>query len=142
MAGNLNSVLIDGNLTRDPELKTTTRGSRVCNFGLASNRYYEQDDEKVKEVSFFEVESWSRLADACSNHLKKGRGVRVVGRLKQDRWADQEGNNRSRVKVVAEHIIFKPRITKTVETGEEEDVIEDGESYDIAEADKKEAALL
>ena len=53
MAGNLNSVLIDGNLTRDPELKTTTRGSRVCNFGLASNRYYEQDDEKVKEVSFF-----------------------------------------------------------------------------------------
>ena len=82
------------------------------------------------------------LADACSNHLKKGRGVRVVGRLKQDRWADQEGNNRSRVKVVAEHIIFKPRITKTVETGEEEDVIEDGESYDIAEADKKEAALL
>ena len=138
MSGNLNSVLIDGNLTRDPETRTTPRGSTVCNFGLASNRYYEQDDEKIKEVSFFEVESWARLADACSSHLSKGRGVRVVGRLKQDRWEDQEGNNRSRVKVVADHIIFKPRISKV---DEKDETIEEGEPYDLNQVEEQKAAL-
>ncbi|MGI9256374.1 MAG: single-stranded DNA-binding protein [Salinispira sp.] len=134
MSGNLNSVLIDGNLTRDPETKTTPRGSKICNFGLASNRYYEQNDERVKEVSFFEIESWSRLAEACGNHLTKGRGVRVVGRLKQDRWADPDGNARNRVKIVAEHIIFKPIITKPAEA---DNTIEEGTQYDLAVAENE-----
>jgi len=130
MSGNLNSILIDGNLTVDPELKTTPRGSKVCNFGLASNRYYEQDNEKVKEVSFFEIESWARLAEACANYLVKGRGVRVVGRLKQDRWTDQAGGIRNRIKIVAGHVIFKPSIKKEGD-GSSEDSIESGASYDL-----------
>lgn len=143
MSGNLNSVLIDGNLTRDPEMKTTPRGTKVCNFGLASNRYYEQDNEKVKEVSFFEIESWARLADACAKHLDKGRGVRVSGRLKQDRWADQSGNARTKVKIVADQVIFKPSIkgkdksedNNSEDSKSEDSNIEEGASYDLAVAE-------
>lgn len=105
---NLNSILIEGNLTHDPALKTTPGGSSVCAFSVASNRWYKQDDQLEKEVSFFDVEAWSKLAQNCAENLKKGRGVRVVGRLKQDRWNDDSGKPRSKVKIVAEHVEFKP----------------------------------
>lgn len=104
----LNSILIEGNLTKDPKLTETPKGTPVCTFSLASNRYFKQDDEQHNEVSFFDVETWAKLAGTCSEYLKKGRGVRVVGRLKQDRWDDKEGNPRSRIKIVAEHVDFKP----------------------------------
>lgn len=105
---NLNSVLLEGNLVRDPELNYTGKGTPVCNFSVATNRFYKQEDELVKETSFFDVTVWSRQAEVCKEYLEKGRGVRVVGRLKQDRWQDAEGKNRSRVLVVAEHVEFKP----------------------------------
>jgi single-strand DNA-binding protein len=79
---------------------------------LASNRYFKQDEETQKEVSFFEVTTWSRLAEVCGEYLKKGRGVRVVGRLKQDRWTSPEGQGRSKVQIVAEHVEFKPQQKK------------------------------
>ena len=104
----LNSILLEGNLVRDPESKTLATGTQVCDFTVASDRFYKQDDELEKEVSYFDVEAWARLGQACAENLKKGRGVRVVGRLKQDRWTDPEGRPRSRVKIVAEHVEFKP----------------------------------
>lgn len=107
----LNSVLIEGNLTRDPVVAATPRGTPVCNFSVASNRYYKVEGEKQEEVSFFDVETWSKLAERCGDELHKGRGVRVVGRLKQDRWSDKEGNPRSKTKIVADHVEFRrPRI--------------------------------
>ncbi len=112
MLNNLNSVLIEGNLVRDPELKYTPKGAPVCTFALASNRWWKQDEEVQKEVSFFEISTWNRLAEVCGEYLKKGRGVRVVGRLKQDRWADPEGKSRSKVLIVAEHVEFKPQLKK------------------------------
>lgn len=108
----LNSILMEGNLTKDPELKETAKGTKVCNFTVASNRYYKKDDEQQQEVSFFPVEVWAGLADSCNQYLKKGRGVRVVGRIKQDRWRDQEDKNHERFKIVAEHVEFKPLFTK------------------------------
>ena len=88
----LNSILVEGNLVRDPAVKTTPTGSQVCDFTLATNRFYKSGEEGFeKEVSYFDIEAWSRLGTACSQNLKKGRGVRVVGRLKQDRWVDPEG---------------------------------------------------
>ena len=117
----LNSILIEGNLTHDPQLGETPKGTPVCNFGVASNRFYKQDDELQKEVSFFEVEVWSRLAETCGEYLTKGRGVRVVGRLKQERWQDPEGNPRSRVKIVGEHVEFKPEFKNKATTEEQED---------------------
>jgi single-strand DNA-binding protein len=118
---NLNSVLIEGNLTRDPELSYTPKGIPVCRFSIATNRFYKQEEEYQKEVSYFDVTVWLKQAEICAEYLKKGRGVRVVGRLKQDRWQDQEGNNRSRVIIVAEHVEFKPRRDSKEETEENQD---------------------
>ena len=107
---NLNSILLEGNLVRDPDLKATPSGTPVCTFSVASNRWYKQNDQLEKEVSFFDVEAWSKLAQTCGDTLKKGRGVRVVGRLKQDRWNDGEGKAHNKVKIVAEHVEFKPQM--------------------------------
>jgi len=66
-----------------------------------------------KEVGFFDVEAWGKLAEACSNHGRKGRGVRVVGRLKQDRWVGTDGKNHAKVAIVAEHVEYRPDFKKT-----------------------------
>ena len=100
---NLNSLIIEGNVVRDPVVKATPRGTPLCLFSIASNRFFKQD-----ETSFFDVETWSRLAELCRENCTKGRGVRVVGRLKQDRWVGTDGKHYSKIKVVAEHIEFKP----------------------------------
>lgn len=112
---NLNSILIEGNLVKDPEALTTNRGTQLCRFSVASNRFYQQENEKKNEVSFFDVEVWSKQAQACVEHLQKGRGVRVVGRLKQDRWQDDKGQPHSKIKIVAEHVEFKPQFRKDTE---------------------------
>lgn len=108
----LNSILIEGNLIQDPESKTLSTGSQVCNFTIASDCFYRQGSEAVKEVSYFDVEAWAKLGLACSQNLKKGRGVRVVGRIKQERWTDPEGKERSKVFIVAEHVEFRPERAK------------------------------
>ena len=104
----LNSVILEGNLVRDPEGNLTPKGTPVCKFSVASNRYYKSEGVRQEEVSYFDVEVWSKVAESCEKHLKKGRGVRVVGRLKQDRWTDDQGSPHYRVKVVGEHVEFKP----------------------------------
>ena len=117
---NLNSILIEGNLVRDPLFRSTPKGTPVCTFSLASNRYFKQDSETEREVSFFDVETWAKLAENCKNLGRKGRGVRVVGRLKQERWTSSDGKARSRVTIVAEHVEFKPEFKKeNSETTEE-----------------------
>ena len=105
---NLNSILIEGNLVRDPMFRSTAKGTSLCTFSLASNRFYKQDSQLEKEVSFFNVEAWSKLAENCHNLGYKGRGVRVVGRLKQDRWTGSDGKPQSKVCIVAEHVEFRP----------------------------------
>jgi len=105
---NLNSILIEGNMVRDPLLKTTPKGNIVCNFTIASNRYHRQESNVEREVSFFDIEVWGKLASACADHGRKGRGVRVVGRLKQDRWVGSDGKTHTRVAIVAEHIEYRP----------------------------------
>jgi len=109
---NLNSILIEGNLVKDPLLRSTPKGAQVCSMSLASNRFYKQEIGFEREVSYFDVESWSKLAELCYSKGRKGRGVRVVGRLKQDRWSDPEGKPRSRVTIVAEHVEFRPEFKK------------------------------
>ena len=104
----LNSVLLEGNLTRDPLLSTTPNGTTVCNFSVGTNYLRKRNDSQVQEVSFFDVEVWASLGETCAQYLKKGRGVRVVGRLKQERWKSSDGQPRSRTKIVAEHVEFRP----------------------------------
>ena len=106
---NLNSIILEGNLTKDPVVDSTPKGTSVCHFTVASNRFYKSDGERQEEVGYFDVEVWSRLAETCGEYLEKGRGVRVVGRLKQDRWTNPEGESRSRIRIVGEHVEFRPR---------------------------------
>jgi single-strand DNA-binding protein len=107
---------------------------------VACNRFYKQDDEMQKEVSCFDVTTWTRLAEVCGEYLKKGRGVRVVGRLKQDRWTDPEGKGHSRVLIMAEHVEFKPQFNKEKSPGEEGEDKEAEGAPDAPEVQEKEAA--
>ena len=120
---NLNSVLIEGNMVRDPLIRSTPKGTQVCNFSIASNRYYRQDSNLEKETGFFEIEAWGKLADACGNLGRKGRGVRVVGRLKQDRWAGSDGKNHNKVSIVAEHVEYRSDFKKVGETAPETETL-------------------
>lgn len=104
----LNSVNIMGNLTRDPELKFVPSGKSVCSLSIANNRVYTSKGEKTTEVSYFDVEVWGTAAENCSKYLKKGSGVIVEGRLRQDRW-EKEGKTQSRVRIVANSIHFMPK---------------------------------
>lgn len=104
---NLNSVLIEGNLVRDPE-RFDYNGGTMARFGIGVNRYYRNAaKEPVKETSFITIQAWGALAEGCCKYLRKGRGVRVVGRLKQIRWLEN-GLARDRHVIVAEHVEFKP----------------------------------
>ena len=130
----LNGILVEGNLVRDPNFRSTPSGNQVCDFTVATNRNYKIADQKYEnEVSYFDIEAWARLGSACAQNLKKGRGVRVVGRLKQDRWTDTEGKSHSRVKIVAEHVEFKP-MSKSAQEGvpkSETPFIEDSKRNEI-----------
>ena len=130
---NLNSILIEGNPVRDPLLRSTPKGTQVCTMSLASNRYYKQDSGFEKEVSFFDVETWSRLAEACYNKGRKGRGVRVVGRLKQDRWSGPDGKPHSKVSIVAEHVEFRPEFKKDAKPSTEGINVDDYPDEEIGE---------
>ncbi len=109
----LNSLILEGNLVRDAVLAEPAPGFKKCNFSVGVNRFYKnRKNEDVNEVSFFDVEAYGKMAEYCESKAKKGRGVRVVGRLKQDTWKDSEGKTASRIYVIAEHIEYKP-IKKT-----------------------------
>ena len=120
---NLNSILIEGNIIREAKLRNTPKGAPVCTICIASNRFYKKESGYEKEVSFFDVESWGRTAESCYEKSKKGRGVRVVGRLKQDRWNGPDGKPHSKVAIVAEHIEYRPEFKKERNTVAEEDEI-------------------
>jgi single-strand DNA-binding protein len=104
----LNSVNIMGNLTRDPEIRYTPAGKAVGNLSIANNRVYTKNGEKVQEVSFFDVEVWGPMAENCSKYLKKGSGIIVEGRLRQDRW-EKDGKTQSRVRIAANNVHFMPK---------------------------------
>jgi single-strand DNA-binding protein len=99
-----NKVILLGNLTRDPEVRYTPKGSAVCDLGIAINRQYTLDSgEKREEVTFVDVVLWSRLAEIAGEYLKKGRPVFIEGRLQLDTWDDkQSGQKRSKLRVIGE----------------------------------------
>ncbi len=117
----LNSLIIEGNVTREPEFKETANGHKICNIPVAVNRFYKNTDgEGVNEVSFFNIETFGKMAESCQKNCEKGRGIRVVGRLKQSRWTNSEGKTASRISIIAEHVEFKKRLTsETTENSSE-----------------------
>ena len=99
----INHVVLVGRLTRDAELKYTANGQAVCKFSVAVNRRRKNGDQWVDEANFFDVVLWGRQGEALNQYLVKGKMVGVTGELRQDRW-EQDGQNRSRVEVVAANI--------------------------------------
>src|SRR6266404_2547020 len=99
-----NKVILLGNLTRDPEVRYTPKGSAVCDLGIAINRSYTLDSgEKREEVTFVDVVLWARLAEIAGEYLKKGRPIFIEGRLQLDTWDDkQSGQKRSKLRVIGE----------------------------------------
>src|SRR4029077_20080003 len=99
-----NKVLLLGNLTRDPEVRYTPKGSAVTDLAIAVNRQYTLDNgEKREEVTFVDVTFWGRTAEVAGEYLKKGRSVFIEGRLQLDTWDDkQSGQKRSKLKVIGE----------------------------------------
>ncbi|MDF3821450.1 single-stranded DNA-binding protein [Leptospira sp. 96542] len=104
---NLSYMILDGNLTADPEEKTIPGGKTLASFTVAVNHSSSYGDDSNKDdVSFFEVEAWEKLGENCSEYLRKGSKVTIMGNVKQNRWKTQDGENRSKVKVVASSIRF------------------------------------
>ena len=103
---NLNKVMLMGNLTRDPEIKYTPKGTAIADIGLAVNRNYTTESgEKREEVTFIDVTLWGRVAEIVGEYCKKGRPLFVEGRLQLDTWDDKAtGQKRSKLKVVGENI--------------------------------------
>jgi len=101
-------AIITGNLTRDPELRTTPNGASVCSFSVAVNRVYRDSSGTQQEsVSFIDCSAWGKLGEMIGQYAKKGAGVLVSGRLDQRSWEDKNsGQKRSRVEIVVEDFNF------------------------------------
>lgn len=102
----LNRVFLMGNLTRDPDVRYTPKGTAVGDLGIAINRQYRtQDGETREEVTYVDIEVWGRQAETCKQFLAKGRSVFIEGSLKLDQW-EQDGQKKSKMRVRADRVQF------------------------------------
>ncbi|MFI5240389.1 MAG: single-stranded DNA-binding protein [Candidatus Saccharimonadia bacterium] len=121
MARSFNQAIIMGNLTRDPELRTTTTGQQVASFAVATNRQWQdQSGQKQEAVEFHEIVAWGKLGELAAQYLAKGRKVMVVGRLQTQSW-EKDGIKRQRTEIVANDISFLDSRGEGSETSATED---------------------
>ncbi|MDE0243629.1 MAG: single-stranded DNA-binding protein [Candidatus Kaiserbacteria bacterium] len=113
----INKAFIYGNLTRDPEIRQLPSGANVANVGVATNRFYNnQQGERVEEAEFHNVVFFGRLADLVQQYLKKGSGVFVEGRLRTSSW-EADGVTKYRTEIIGEQMQFGPRSAGAPEGG-------------------------
>ena len=105
---NLNSVSLIGNLTRDPELRVTPKGTAICSFSIAINRKWKDEGGQAQEeVTYVDCEAWGKAGETIAKYVTKGRPLYVGGRLKLDQWEDKTTHEKkSRMKVVCENFQF------------------------------------
>ena len=116
MAKDFNQAIIMGNLTRDPELRTTPSGQSVATFAVATNRSWnDPSGERKDSVEYHDVVAWGKLGELVSNYLTKGRKVLVVGRLQTRNWEGQDGSKKQRTEIVATDINFVDRAAEGYE---------------------------
>jgi len=106
---NLNKAILIGRLTKDPEVRTTPDGQTVCSFGLATNRVWNQNNQKQEKTEFHNIVVWQRLAEIASQYLKKGSLVLIEGRIQTRSWQDSSGVKKYRTEIVAETMQLGPR---------------------------------
>ncbi|HMS66072.1 MAG TPA: single-stranded DNA-binding protein [Ignavibacteria bacterium] len=119
----LNSVVIAGNLTKDPIFRQTTSGTPVVNFSIASNRRFKDKNEEWKEdVCYVGIVAWNRLADSCKDRLRKGNAVLVDGELQSRTFKTEDGMNRTIVEIKARRIQFLNKRGTGATSDKEEDL--------------------
>jgi single-strand DNA-binding protein len=107
MAGNINRVVLVGNLTRDPELRHTPSGTPVCSLRVAVNtRRKDETGQWVDKPNYFDVTVWGQQGENCAQYLSKGRPAAIDGRLEWREWEAQDGSKRQAVEIVAESVQF------------------------------------
>ncbi len=108
---NLNRAIIIGRVTQDPQLRTTPSGQPVCNFSVATNRYWHNQTtrERQEKTEFHNVVTWARLAEIANQYLTRGSLVMIEGRIETRSWDDQSGNRRYRTEIIAENMQLGPR---------------------------------
>ncbi len=110
---NLNKVFIIGNLTRDPEVRTTPAGQNVANFGVATNRIFnDKTGQRQQQVEFHNVVAWGKLSDIAGQYLNKGKMVFVEGRLQTRNWQGQDGAKKFKTEIIAERLQLGPKFSK------------------------------
>lgn len=109
---NLNKAMLIGNLTRDPEVRTTPQGTSVASFSVATNFVWtDQSGQKQEKAEYHNVVAWRKLADIVGQYLKKGSKVYIEGRLQTRDWTGQDGVKRYRTEIIAENMIMLDRPT-------------------------------
>lgn len=104
---NLNRAMLIGNLTRDPEVRTTQNGTTVASFSVATNfTWTDQSGNRQEKAEYHNIVAWRKLADICAQYLRKGAKVYIEGRLQTRSWDDQTGNKRYITEIVAENMIM------------------------------------
>lgn len=104
---NLNKAMIIGNLTRDPEARTTPSGQAVTSFSVATNLMWTNaNGEKQKKTEFHNIVAWRRLGEICAQYLKKGNKVYIEGRLQTRDWEGKDGVKRTRTEIIADNMIM------------------------------------
>ena len=102
----MNKVYLVGNLTRDPEMRSTSTGIPVCNFSIAVNRRFKNAQTGQQETDFFNIVAWRQLAELCSRYLAKGRKVAVFGSIQTRSYEAQDGTKRTAFDIVADEVEF------------------------------------
>lgn len=116
----MNRVILIGNMTRDPELRTLPSGQPVANFGLATNRMWKnKDGTQQKHTEFHNIVMFGRLAEIAQQYLKKGASVMIEGRIQTRSWQGQDGAKKFKTEIVAENMQMGPkRISENQQSGE------------------------
>lgn len=129
----LNSVIIMGRLTRDPEMRRTQGGTAVTSFTMAVDRDFKSQSGE-KETDFIDVVAWRNTGEFAAKYLAKGRMAAVEGRIQVRDWQDKDGNRRKSVEVVADNVYFadskrdsKPQESRTVDDQEFDEIEDDGD---------------
>ena len=102
----MNKVYLMGNLTRDPEMRSTSAGIPVCNFSIAVNRRFKNAQTGQQETDFFNIVAWRQLAELCGRYLAKGRKVAVFGSIQTRSYEAQDGSKRTAFDIVADEVEF------------------------------------
>lgn len=109
MTKNLNVVVLEGRLTKDPDIKSLSSGTSVATFSLATHNDYKKDGEVVEQVSYIRCEVWGKQAQTAFEYMRKGALITVQGELKQKTWKDADNNNREQVVLVVNQFRLPPK---------------------------------